>query len=118
MGKNSSGLSGGGLESNKVRHTQNPKVEPNPKIVGPGYVSRLGQAQYPGSERAPKNGYEGRGYASSVTVRPATGQGPGSNHEPALKSGSQGMHGSAVSPPSRPGAGKDLLSQFGPERRR
>lgn len=35
------------------------KVEPTPKIVGPGYASRLGQSQYPGSDVSPM--YEGRG---------------------------------------------------------
>lgn len=54
------------------------KVEPKPHAVGEGYVSRIGQAQYPGAKSSPM--YEGRGLKAPMA---------GSTSH---KSGSQGRH--------------------------
>jgi hypothetical protein len=86
----SRGISGGGYESRQVKHVSAPKREPISSSISVGAVSRLGSAQGPGTVFKPL--YKGAGF-STVSVKPATGQGPGSNHA-VYRSGSQSQHSS------------------------
>jgi hypothetical protein len=68
MGKSGS-LSGGGIESNKVVNTQNPKREPTPHGVSVGAVSRLGGMVGEGTPY--KNLYNKQAYTTPLGTTPA-----------------------------------------------
>jgi hypothetical protein len=107
MGRKGS-LSGGGIESNKVVNTQNPKQEPRPHSVSVGATSRLGGMVGEGTPY--KAIYNGQGYTTPYGATPSV-QGPGGGRM-VMKSGSQGQHGAAVSGTARPGANKPIFPGF------
>jgi hypothetical protein len=102
----------GGLGSNKVIHRNAPKAEPKPRAVNPAAVNQLGEAL----AFRPEPLFVGKGYA--------TPQGPSDNvaavgvggGRTVMSSGSQATHGPVVPGSHRPGAGKDILSEFGPDK--
>jgi hypothetical protein len=90
------GVTGGGIDGNKVQHIPRPKVEPTPHAISVGAVARIGQAQYPGAQTGPL--YEGRGYAAKYNATTPSGPTsgldcrPGGNGRVISKSGSQAHH--------------------------
>ena len=109
----SRGLSGGGIEGAKVKHAKAPKVEPKPRAINPGYTSQLGE--HVGNRKAVTPISPGKGYKTPVGPSPSMGQGPGANRT-IHHCGSQGTHG-PVNPGHSPGR-RDILSEFGPDKRR
>jgi hypothetical protein len=90
--------SGGGINSRVVGHYSDPKQEPKPHAVSPGYVSRLGGMVGPGT--AYKAIYNQQGYTNPIGPTDNMGQGPGANRT-VMRSGSQA---STPSPrPMKPG---------------
>jgi hypothetical protein len=93
------GVTGGGIDGNKVRHIPQPKSEPKPYSISVGATQRIGQAQYPGARTGPlvegPGFYQGRSYASSIApgkmVGPTDGLDcrPGGNGREILRAGSQ-----------------------------
>jgi hypothetical protein len=100
MGKRGS-LSGGGIESNKVVNTQNPKQEPRPHGVSVGAVSRLGGMVGEGTPY--KNLYSKQAYTTPYGATPSVA-GPGGGRM-IMPSGSQ-----SKTPAPRPmGSGRSLF---------
>jgi hypothetical protein len=100
MGKRGS-LSGGGIESNKVVNTQNPKREPVPHGVSPGAVSRLGGMVGEGTPY--KNLYSKQAYTTPYGATPSV-PGPGGGRM-VMRAGSQ-----SKTPAPRPmGKGRTLF---------
>src|SRR5262245_11112942 len=109
--------SGGGIRSNKVRHSQGPKVEPRPRAINPGAVADLALAK--GNHTTDKGDLPfksrqldvGRGYQTPVGPTKAV-PGPGGGRT-IHQRGSQGQHGPVAG--QRPGPPRDILSEFGPD---
>ena len=100
--------SGGGITSNKLVQSRAPKAEPKAHAMSPGGVSRIGVHPSPLSRPEPIEA--GRGY-QPVGPTSNMGVGPGANRT-VHRSGSQ-----SSTPAARPmPAGRDILSEFGPER--
>jgi hypothetical protein len=84
------GVTGGGIDGNKVVVKPQPKVEPTPHAISVGAV------QYPGAKTGPL--YEGRGYAAKYNATTPSGPTsgldcrPGGNGREVSKSGSQSHH--------------------------
>jgi hypothetical protein len=102
------GVTGGGIDGNKVIMKPQPKVEPTPHAVSVGAVARLGQAQYPGAKTGPL--YEGRGYAAKYNATTPSGPTsgldcrPGGNGREILRAGTQSATPAAkptIGPPGR-----------------
>lgn len=105
--------SGGGLHSNKLVTRKSPKVEPKAYAINPAGVRQLGNTIDP-KEREPLNA--GRGYSPPVGPTDnvaAVGVGGGRTIMP---SGGQGLHG-PVNRGEPPAAGRDILGEFGPDKR-
>lgn len=99
-------LTGGGILGNKVSHVKAFKQEPIAHAVSPAATSQLGSALgYRGPEL-----YSGAGYSPPAPPACEVGVGGGRT---VSKSGSQGFHGEAAG--QRPGPGRDILSEYGPE---
>jgi len=103
---------GGGIDSKQVVQRRAPKAEPVPRKVNPAAVSQLGEAL----AFKPEPVFVGKGYA--------TPQGPSDNVAAVGvgggrtlygQSGTQTTHGPVVG--HRPEAGRDILSQFGPDKK-
>jgi hypothetical protein len=96
--------SGGGITSNKLVSTHNPKQEPRVNVVSPGAVSRLGGQVGVGTPHLPL-------YVNKVTASSPIGPsdntkvGPGANRT-VMRSGSQSQHGPSAPGISRPGKDK------------
>jgi hypothetical protein len=84
MGK-SRGISGGGIEGNKVAQTRAPKVEPKPYAVSMGAVSRLGGMVGEGTPH--KALYNKQGYTTPYGATPSVA-GPGGGRM-VMRAGSQ-----------------------------
>ena len=111
---------GGGIVGKNVRQVRAPKAEPIPHKVNPTAVDQLGQAL----AHKPDALYGGRGYATPVGPTSNMGQGPGANRTLYGQSGTNQTYGAVRGPeadraPDVPAArpGRDILSQFGPERK-
>jgi len=120
-------VTGGGIQGNKVVQSRSGvKVEPKPHAVSPAGVAQQGMATAFKKEEL----YQGKGYAGAAM--PATGipgrynaktSGPGSL-KTVMPSGSQSHYGPnaanavnrAPDPPATGNRGRDILSDFGPER--
>ena len=111
--------SGGGIQMSKVKHSSAPKGEPRPRAINPGAVADLGIAKgnHTTDGDLPYRARPldaGRGYQTPVGPTAAV-PGPGGGRT-IHQRGSQGQHGDVAGKP-RP-QGRDILSEFGPERRR
>jgi hypothetical protein len=102
----------GGLHSRQVVHKPQPKVEPKPQAVNPASVSQLGEAL--GFKPEPM--FVGKGYATPQGPKDNLVSGPGGGRVLYGQSGVQGQHGPAVPGSHRPGAGKDILSEYGKDK--
>jgi hypothetical protein len=101
--------SGGGITSNKLVETRNPKVEPTVYRASPGATSRLGNMV---GEGTPLKMLQTQGGAYSNPIGPTPSvAGPGGGRM-VMKSGSQGTHGSTTSGTARPGADKEIFPGF------
>jgi hypothetical protein len=114
--------SGGGIGSRPVTHRSSPKVEPRPQAINPGGVAQLGNRVGDHTTNKGSSGYRGekmsrgQGYATPVGISdPVKAVGVGGGRI-VMKTGSQDMHGSA-NPGNPPAKGRDILSEFGPDRR-
>jgi hypothetical protein len=97
MGK-AHGISGGGIEGNKVGSYRDPKVEPKPHAVSVGAVSRLGAKVGEGTPF--KSFYNQQGYTNPIGPTDNMGQGPGANRV-VMKSGTQAHHVNRPMPKGR-----------------
>jgi hypothetical protein len=111
-------ITGGGISGNKVVQSRSGvKVEPKAKAANPASVAQMGlQHAFKPEPMMQGKGYEPKAMGptgiANATYNAAT-QGPGSQRT-TYKSGSQ-----SPTPPAREmPAGRDTLSEFGPERRR
>src|SRR6516225_4919780 len=102
--------SGGGINMNKVVHTNSPKAEPKPHAVSVGAVSRIGAVV--SVDTPHKALMQGAGYSTPVGPTSGLDARPGGNGRMIMKSGSQGQHGAAVSGVARPGANKPIFPGF------
>ena len=116
---------GGGIASNKVVHRPHGKTEPRPHARNPARVAQYGQMQgdHTTALGGGKTKYRGdpdftrKGYATPVGISdPVKAVGVGGGRE-VMRTGAQGMHGSANPGSPRP-AGRDILSEFGPDKRK
>ena len=108
MGK-ARGVSGGGITSNKVVHSQAPKAEPKARAMSPGAVSQFGQSL--GAARA----------VTPLAAAPATRRRGQGLERLALGEGGRcfplAVRGSGPVDPGQPRPeGGDILSEFGPEK--
>jgi hypothetical protein len=100
---------GGGLGSNKVVHSSNPKVEPKPRAVSPAAVSQIGQnlGNHSTDSQAYRTGaeplYAGPGYSTPVGPTKSV-PGPGGGRE-VRSTGSQGQHGPVAGMAPEPARG-------------
>jgi hypothetical protein len=101
------GVTGGGINSNKVTHVNAPKREPQVNPVSVGAVSRIGALVGEGTPH--KNLYSSKATTPFGTTPSVPGPGGG---RMVMRSGSQGQHGSAVSGTARPGANKPIWPGF------
>jgi hypothetical protein len=101
------GVTGGGIDSKNVAHTNAPKREPINHPVSQGAVSRLGGMVGEGTPF--KNLYSSKATTPFGTTPSVAGPGGG---RMVMKSGSQGQHGSAVPGTARPGANKPIFPGF------
>jgi hypothetical protein len=99
--------SGGGINMNKVVHTNAPKQEPKVNPVSVGAVSRIGGMLGVGTPH--KNLYSSKATTPFGTTPSVPGPGGG---RMVMKSGTQGQHGSAVAGVARPGANKPIFPGF------
>jgi hypothetical protein len=114
--------SGGGYKMNKHVHSRAPKAEPRPRAINPSAVNQLGNMLGDHTTHSKTStGYRGedlvRGKGYSGPIGPtdnvaACGVGGGRDVH---KTGSQGLTGSGGAP--KP-AGRDILSEYGPESKR
>jgi hypothetical protein len=122
--------SGGGLTSNKLVTGKYGKVEPKAKAMSVERVAQFGEAI--AGFRAP-NLLQGKGYMPEPcrptgigrATKGGPGAGPGGGNRVTYAAGSQGHYGpsakgSMASAPDVPATSptKDILSAFGPERKR
>jgi len=107
---------GGGIDSKNVKHTRNPKTEPNAQAADVASVSQVGQAV--GFEADPL--FSGPGYNPPPRETPWS-VGPGVGRR-VMPPGSQGHYGPSAQgepdrapdvPATRPG--RDILRDYGPE---
>jgi hypothetical protein len=101
--------SGGGITSNKLVQSRAPKAEPKAHAMSPGGVSRIGVHPSPLSRPEPieaGRGFQPVGPTDNVA---AVGVGGGRTVH---RTGSQSPTPAAKAMP----AGRDILSEFGPER--
>jgi hypothetical protein len=124
-------LTGGGYNSRQVSHRHEPKTEPETHKGNPAGVAQQGMAVQFKKEpvqQGPHTGYEpgkvGATGIAGATKGPA-GAGPGGYGRTIYRSGSQMQHGPVAKgetnrAPDVPGTapGRDILSDYGPERRR
>jgi hypothetical protein len=101
--------SGGGHGSRPVSHTRAPKVEPKPHAINPKAVAQIGTSPFLGRDEL----REGRGYGPVGPTDNVAAVGVGGGRT-IYKSGSQ--HG--MRPAQEMPAGKDILSEYGPESKR
>jgi hypothetical protein len=101
------GVTGGGINMNKVTHVSSPKQEPRVNPVSVGAVSRIGGMMGVGSDH--KNLYSSKATTPFGTTPSVPGPGGG---RMVMRSGSQGQHGSAVSGTARPGASAKIFPGF------
>jgi hypothetical protein len=101
------GVTGGGIDSKNVAHTNAPKQEPRVNPVSIGATSRIGTALGVGTIH--KNLYSSKSTTPFGTTPSVAGPGGG---RMVMKSGSQGQHGSTVSGTARPGANKPIFPGF------
>jgi hypothetical protein len=102
---------GGGIGSNKLVTKPQPKTEPLAKAVMPGRADMQGQAL----AFDPGPLYSGKGFNSTKAGQAnSMVSGPGGGRT-VMRSGSQATHGPVNSGSHREGAGKDILSEFGPD---
>ena len=95
------GVTGGGIDGNKVTQTRAPKVEPKPYAMSIGAVSRLGGMVGEGTPH--KALYNHQGYTTPIGTTPAECK-PGGGRM-VLPAGTQAKHG-----PDRPmGKGRSLF---------
>jgi hypothetical protein len=112
-------LAGGGINSNKVVQSKSgQKVEPVTHKVNPAGVAQMGLShQFKPEPMLQGKGYEPKAMGSTGIANARQGHagpGPGGGNRTIYKSGSQ-----SPTPPAREmPAGRDTLSEYGPERRR
>ena len=109
--------SGGGIRSNKVRQIGNRVGPPRTNVISPQAVTELGMAtNWP---RQPLVKGTAPQVRSGNDVAATTVCGPGGSRT-IYKSGYQDLHGKVSQGEGKIGgnAGKDILSEFGPERSR
>jgi len=105
--------SGGGYNSQVVKHSQGWKVEPKAKAVNPASAAQLGRAEQfrkPPLEQGP--GYTTKPQGSTGIAGARQGPaalGPGGNSRTIFKAGSQ----SPTPPPREMPAGRDTLAEYG-----
>jgi hypothetical protein len=98
--------SGGGLGSRPVTHTRAPKAEPRAHAINKDAVGQIGISQFLGRDPI----REGRGYEPVGPTDNVAAVGVGGGRT-VYQSGSQ--HG--VRPAREMPAGKDILSDYGPD---
>jgi len=106
--------SGGGIQSKVNRKTPVRAGPPRTNVINPGGTDALGQ-QFAG-KRTPLQAGTMKQVPSGNAVALNVGKGGPGAGRTVMPRGTQGMHGSPSNPGPRPGAGKDILSSFGPER--
>jgi hypothetical protein len=113
---------GGGIASNKVVHRPHGKTEPIANKYRPQGVSQYGQMQGTHTTNRTESNYRGepkrggRGYEPPGMISdPVKAVGVGGGRE-VMRSGGQGTHG-AVNPGNPRPAGRDILREFGPDKR-
>ena len=107
--------SGGGLTSNKLVRPNVRTGQPY-KGTSPAAADYLGQATaFPKEQVEVGPAYTGSKLGNELALN-VKGGGPGTGRT-VHHCGSQGTHGS-VNPGHSPPAGRDILSEFGPEKRR
>ena len=111
--------SGGGIQGNKVVQSKaSQKVEPVAHKASPAGAAQLGMSvQFEKEKLRSGSGYEPKAMGSTGIANARQGHagpGPGGGGRTIYKSGSQ-----SPTPPAREmPAGRDTLSEYGPERRR
>jgi hypothetical protein len=111
-------VSGGGLKSRVVKHSTGYKQEPVPHKASPAGAAQQGMAtQFRKEPLQQGTGYQ-PGKMGSTGIAGArqgnAGPGPGGGNRTIYRSGSQSPTPSAREMP----AGRNTLSEYGPERRR
>jgi hypothetical protein len=108
-------LSGGGYNSRQVSHRNEPKVEPKPKAANVAGVAQTGLShQFKPEPMLSGKGYESKAMGSTGIANARKGHagpGPGGGGRTIYKSGSQ----SPTPPTHGMPAGRDTLSEFGPD---
>jgi hypothetical protein len=109
--------SGGGIESRVVKEKREASREKTQvRGVNPGGVDGLGQSTTKPSAATPL--YGGRSFQPTPFGNEDATRGIGvGGGRRVMRSGSQGTYGAVNPGSSRPGAGKDILSDFGPEKK-
>ena len=108
-------LSGGGIQSNKLVRPDVRTGQPY-KGSSPAAASQLGQSTAFKKEQVEVGrAYTGSPLGNQVALNVGAG-GPGTGRT-VHHCGSQGTHGN-VNPGNPPPAGKDIISEFGPDKRR
>jgi len=112
---------GGGIASNK-RVEKPVRTGTGSHGTNPGYVSQLGNkvgshtrqgdTGYRGEEFHNRPSFDPVKFGNDIALNVGKG-GPGTGRDPAMRSGSQGVHGPVAG--NRAAQGRDILSQFGPE---
>ena len=125
--------SGGGLTTNKLKNVrQSTRERPKMNAVNVKAVFGLGTKQgNHASDGSPRGRdlpvtsepfYQGKGYPTTLgNVKALEGAGsgakPGGGNREILPSGYQCLHGKPAQGIQREGRGKDILSEFGPDKR-